>query len=303
MLVYSKHLDGRFTPDGRDDTVIVVANVDPHSVRETTVHLDLAAIGLDPRHPLRGRGPRDRASLGLGRRQLRAPRRVHATRAHPPRRARHAMTDRMPPAGPAVDDAVLAAVAEGRHSDPHSVLGQHGFDVPRRAGPHTVIRTRRPLADRVEAVLDDGDVLRARARRARDLGGLRRVRARRLPRPGALRRRPSGRATTPTGSRRRSASSTCTSSARAGTSSSGRCSAPTTASTGARGRRARHRVHRLGAARPRRAGGRRVQPLGRRRPRDAQHGRRRASGSCSCPTSSPARSTSSRSSPARAPGS
>ena len=48
VLVYSKHLDGRFTPDGRDDTVIVVANVDPHSVRETTVHLDLAAIGLTP---------------------------------------------------------------------------------------------------------------------------------------------------------------------------------------------------------------------------------------------------------------
>ncbi len=48
VLVYSKHLEGRFTPDGLDDTVIVVANVDPHSVRETTVHLDLSAIGLDP---------------------------------------------------------------------------------------------------------------------------------------------------------------------------------------------------------------------------------------------------------------
>lgn len=47
VLVYSKHLDARFTPDGADDTIIVVANVDPHSVRETTVHLDLAAIGLD----------------------------------------------------------------------------------------------------------------------------------------------------------------------------------------------------------------------------------------------------------------
>ncbi|MBT2516097.1 DUF3416 domain-containing protein [Streptomyces sp. ISL-90] len=48
VLVYSKHLEGRFTPTGIDDTVIVVANVDPHSVRETTVHLDLAAIGLEP---------------------------------------------------------------------------------------------------------------------------------------------------------------------------------------------------------------------------------------------------------------
>jgi starch synthase (maltosyl-transferring) len=48
VLVYSKHLEGRFTADGLDDTIIVVANVDPHSVRETTVHLDLAAIGLAP---------------------------------------------------------------------------------------------------------------------------------------------------------------------------------------------------------------------------------------------------------------
>ncbi|GAA1753887.1 alpha-1,4-glucan--maltose-1-phosphate maltosyltransferase [Agromyces humatus] len=48
VLVYSKHLEGRFTPTGVDDTIIVVANVDPHSVRETTVHLDLAEIGLEP---------------------------------------------------------------------------------------------------------------------------------------------------------------------------------------------------------------------------------------------------------------
>ncbi|UOQ88905.1 alpha-1,4-glucan--maltose-1-phosphate maltosyltransferase [Agromyces endophyticus] len=48
VLVYSKHLDGRFTDDGVDDTLIVVANVDPHSVRETTVHLDLEALGLPP---------------------------------------------------------------------------------------------------------------------------------------------------------------------------------------------------------------------------------------------------------------
>lgn len=53
VLVYSKHLEGRFIDApgaGRpaaDDTIIVVANVDPHSVRETTVHLDLEAIGLE----------------------------------------------------------------------------------------------------------------------------------------------------------------------------------------------------------------------------------------------------------------
>ncbi|MCS5733047.1 DUF3416 domain-containing protein [Herbiconiux sp. CPCC 203386] len=46
IVVYSKHLDAEFTPDGVADTVIVVVNVDPHSVRETTVHLDLALLGL-----------------------------------------------------------------------------------------------------------------------------------------------------------------------------------------------------------------------------------------------------------------
>ncbi len=46
ILVYSKHLAGEFTRSGRPDTVIVVANVDPHSVRETMVHLDVTALGL-----------------------------------------------------------------------------------------------------------------------------------------------------------------------------------------------------------------------------------------------------------------
>ncbi|WP_405083452.1 alpha-1,4-glucan--maltose-1-phosphate maltosyltransferase [Protaetiibacter intestinalis] len=48
VLVYTKHLDGAFTASGRPDTLIVVANLDPHSVRETMVHLDLEAIGLQP---------------------------------------------------------------------------------------------------------------------------------------------------------------------------------------------------------------------------------------------------------------
>ncbi|MEV7529105.1 alpha-1,4-glucan--maltose-1-phosphate maltosyltransferase [Agrococcus sediminis] len=46
ILVYSKHVEGRFTESGEDDTIIVVANVDPHSARETTVHLDLTKLGL-----------------------------------------------------------------------------------------------------------------------------------------------------------------------------------------------------------------------------------------------------------------
>lgn len=48
ILVYSKHLPGRFNQTGLDDSIIVVINLDPHSVRETTIHLDLEAIGLAP---------------------------------------------------------------------------------------------------------------------------------------------------------------------------------------------------------------------------------------------------------------
>ncbi|WP_084155215.1 alpha-1,4-glucan--maltose-1-phosphate maltosyltransferase [Agrococcus lahaulensis] len=48
ILVYSKRVEGRFTESGEDDTVIVVANVDPHSARQTTVHLDLTKLGLKP---------------------------------------------------------------------------------------------------------------------------------------------------------------------------------------------------------------------------------------------------------------
>ena len=49
ILVYSKHLASRFISGGNgglDDTIIVIANVDPHSVRETITHLDVASLGL-----------------------------------------------------------------------------------------------------------------------------------------------------------------------------------------------------------------------------------------------------------------
>ncbi|WP_240632498.1 maltotransferase domain-containing protein [Cryobacterium sp. LW097] len=46
ILVYSKYLSGEFTDDGRTDALIIVANVDPHSVRETVVHLDVTRFGL-----------------------------------------------------------------------------------------------------------------------------------------------------------------------------------------------------------------------------------------------------------------
>lgn len=47
VLVYTKYLAGDFTPDGRADGIIVVANLDPHTVRETMVRLDLTRIGLN----------------------------------------------------------------------------------------------------------------------------------------------------------------------------------------------------------------------------------------------------------------
>ncbi|GAA2013407.1 alpha-1,4-glucan--maltose-1-phosphate maltosyltransferase [Microbacterium ulmi] len=48
ILVYSKHLDAALSPTGAADTIIVVANVDPHSVRQTMIHLDTRIWGVDP---------------------------------------------------------------------------------------------------------------------------------------------------------------------------------------------------------------------------------------------------------------
>ncbi|MEU1970609.1 alpha-1,4-glucan--maltose-1-phosphate maltosyltransferase [Microbacterium sp. NPDC019599] len=48
ILVYSKHLAADVSPTGRSDTIIVVANVDPHSVRQTMVHLDTRIWGVRP---------------------------------------------------------------------------------------------------------------------------------------------------------------------------------------------------------------------------------------------------------------
>lgn len=46
ILVYSKRIDGALTETGRSDTIIVVANVDPHSTRQTTIHLDTTVWGV-----------------------------------------------------------------------------------------------------------------------------------------------------------------------------------------------------------------------------------------------------------------
>lgn len=46
ILVFSKFISGRHTDDGRPNAIIVVANTDPHSARETTIHLDMSFFGL-----------------------------------------------------------------------------------------------------------------------------------------------------------------------------------------------------------------------------------------------------------------
>ncbi|MBD7956587.1 DUF3416 domain-containing protein [Microbacterium sp. Sa4CUA7] len=51
ILVYAKHLPGALTADGKADTIIVVANVDPHSARQTMVHLDTRQWGVTPGDP------------------------------------------------------------------------------------------------------------------------------------------------------------------------------------------------------------------------------------------------------------
>ncbi len=48
VIAYSRRLTAAQSPTGRADLVVVVAALDPHGVRETFVHLDLAALGLAP---------------------------------------------------------------------------------------------------------------------------------------------------------------------------------------------------------------------------------------------------------------
>jgi starch synthase (maltosyl-transferring) len=47
LLCYSRRLEGAYTPDGHEDLIIVVVNLDPHAARETTLHLDMPALGMD----------------------------------------------------------------------------------------------------------------------------------------------------------------------------------------------------------------------------------------------------------------
>ncbi|GLY16080.1 alpha-1,4-glucan:maltose-1-phosphate maltosyltransferase 2 [Kineosporia sp. NBRC 101677] len=47
VICYSRRLESSETGGGPEDVLIVVVNLDPHTTRETTVHLDMPALGLD----------------------------------------------------------------------------------------------------------------------------------------------------------------------------------------------------------------------------------------------------------------
>jgi starch synthase (maltosyl-transferring) len=47
VVVFSKTTGGLDGPTAEDDTVLVVVNVDPHSTRETMVHVNMPALGMD----------------------------------------------------------------------------------------------------------------------------------------------------------------------------------------------------------------------------------------------------------------
>ena len=47
VICYSRRLESGATPDGSEDVLVVVVNLDPHGTRETMVHLDMPALGMD----------------------------------------------------------------------------------------------------------------------------------------------------------------------------------------------------------------------------------------------------------------
>ncbi|GEN78395.1 alpha-1,4-glucan--maltose-1-phosphate maltosyltransferase [Actinotalea fermentans] len=49
VLCFSRHVTAEQSPDGKADAVIVVVNLDPHHPQESTIDLDLAAIGVPER--------------------------------------------------------------------------------------------------------------------------------------------------------------------------------------------------------------------------------------------------------------
>lgn len=52
VLCFSKHVPAAFSPDGKDDTVVVVVSLDPHNEVESTIYLDVEAM-LEPETRIR----------------------------------------------------------------------------------------------------------------------------------------------------------------------------------------------------------------------------------------------------------
>ncbi len=48
ILAYSKRMDGKFTPSGEDDVVLVIVNIDPFLTHEAMIYLDYEALGIEP---------------------------------------------------------------------------------------------------------------------------------------------------------------------------------------------------------------------------------------------------------------
>ena len=78
FLVFSKTR----VVDGVRDTVLVVANLDPHATRETWVHLDIEAIGLATWSTFDAHDHVTEPDVDLARRQLRATRTRLRARPH-----------------------------------------------------------------------------------------------------------------------------------------------------------------------------------------------------------------------------
>ena len=50
VLAFSRHVPAEHSPTGRANTVIVVVALNPDAVSESMLHLDLAALGVEPEH-------------------------------------------------------------------------------------------------------------------------------------------------------------------------------------------------------------------------------------------------------------
>ena len=165
----------------------------------------------------------------------------------------------------------LGAVAEGLSDDPFAVLGRHPAPAGGPAG--AIIRTLQPAASAVDLVAgdrvdSDGAAAPGRAVRRRRAVG-RAARGARLPPARARGRRACATWWTPTSSGPSSPTSTCISSRRARTTARGSSSGRGERTVGLGERRA---LRRVGAERAARQRDRRLQPVGRPRPRDAPAG-------------------------------